>query len=118
MRSIGVLVFVRKKKRAWSGKWGVLAAALLFFVLSAVAAQPSADAAEAGKDAVLLQTPSSGAVIATDPETGTRVMQTPKPKKQESYQGPQTVIVTPEVHMDAPRGKRPSSGRGNGGDGR
>lgn len=45
---------------------------------------------------------STGIVIGKDPATGTRVMRTPEPKPQPEYQGPQTVIVAPEVYPGRP----------------
>lgn len=94
MRSIGVLDFVRKKKRVVC----IVRLAMPCFLAALVISFSSfAVAAEGGN--VVMQTPSSsGAVIGKNPETGARVMRTPEPKEQESYQGPQTVIVAPEVY--------------------
>jgi hypothetical protein len=101
MRSLGVLDFVRKKKRA-------IPAGL--FVLGFIFGAPfSGETAK--EENVVMQTPSSfGAAIGKDPDTGTRVMQMPEPEEQETYQGPQTVIVAPEVYPDGP-GHRPSKPR-------
>lgn len=106
MRSIGVLDFVRKKKRVFRR---VRLASPCLLAALVMSFSPFAVAAESGN--VVMQTPSSsGAVIGKDPETGTRVMRTPEPKEQESYQGPQTVIVAPEVYPDI-SGNRPSNNR-------
>ena len=101
--------FVRKKKRVIGAAFAGSLLLPCFFAMAIVFCFfSSGEAAEGGS--VTMQTPSasgSGAVIGTDPQTGTRVMQTPEPKEQETYQGPQTVIVTPEVYPDRPGGNRP-----------
>lgn len=64
----------------------------------------------AGGDNMTMRTPSSnpGARIGNDPVTGARVMSTPEPGERENYQGPQTIIVVPEIRPDHP-GNRPPS---------
>lgn len=64
----------------------------------------------AGGDNMAMRTPSSdsGARIGKDPVTGARVMRTPEPGERESRQGPQTIIVVPEIRPDHP-GNRPPS---------
>lgn len=56
-----------------------------------------------GQD-VTLSTRQGESVIAKDPATGDRVMRTPDPKPQEEYQGPQTIIVAPEVYPGGSHG--------------
>ncbi len=75
----------------------------LFAVLFCLTPPPAA----AGDGEVTLGTQSGQAAITTDPATGDRVMRTPEPRPQQEYQGPQTIIVAPEVYP----GGRPGAGQ-------
>ncbi|CAK7038209.1 MAG: hypothetical protein DELT_00662 [Desulfovibrio sp.] len=105
MRSIGVLDCVRKKKRRAGGMLPGCATLAFLTLSAALLFIPVAHAANGGS--VVMQTPSGGATIGKDAETGTRVMQTPEPKEQESYQGPQTIIVSPEVYPGGGGNRQP-----------
>lgn len=52
-------------------------------------------------------TRSGQAEITRDPATGDRVMATPDPKPEDQYQGPQTIIVAPEVYPNQSGGRPP-----------
>ena len=105
MRSIGVLNAMRKKKRAPGVRVTACAAAVLLALAVTVSVMVfPGPAAAAGT--TTMGTQGGGAVIARDPETGDRVMRTPEPQPQQEYQGPQTIIVSPEVYP----GGRPSDG--------
>lgn len=109
MRSIGFLHFMRKKKHA--ARFVFLRHFPLFLRMMTLAVvlmglfTTAYEASARGCEETMGTT--SGAVIATDPETGTRVMRTPEPRAQQEYQGPQTIIVAPEVYPGRP-GHRPS----------
>lgn len=110
MNSLGVLSGIRKGK-SWpdgrfrhNGRRLALGCALLSALFCC--AVPGAAAAE-GKDATL-STRQGESVIAKDPATGDRVMRTPDPKPQEEYQGPQTILVAPEVYPGGSYGSRGS----------
>lgn len=65
-------------------------------------------AAEAREDKQFGTRNSGSEVITTDPATGDRVVRTPEPEPQQEYQGPQTIIVSPEVYPGGrPGGDRP-----------
>lgn len=82
----------------------LLLAASLFF--------PFSSALAAGD--VTLSTRNSESGIVRDPATGNREITTPQARPQPEYQGPQTVIVAPEVYPGpgAHPGKRPGQGDG------
>ena len=118
MRSIGVLNGMRKKKPCHDGRFRpvggrfafgrVLLLALLCCAISGFAAAGPCSAQSGGKDETL-STRRGENVITRDPATGDRVMQTPDPKPQDEYQGPQTIIVAPEVYPGGPQ--RPGGSR-------
>ncbi|MCC8193546.1 MAG: hypothetical protein LIP28_02735 [Deltaproteobacteria bacterium] len=68
-----------------------------------------APAAVGAADATL-STRNNESVITRDPATGDTVMKTPDAKPEQGYDGPQTIIVSPEVYP----GGRPGPG-GSGG---
>ena len=106
MRSIGVLHGMRKGKHATrEGAFPrkVLLPAALLLALTALFCLPS-NVLAAGD--VSITTRNDESTISRDPATGDRVMKTPDAKPQPEYQGPQTVIVAPEVYPD----RRPGSG--------
>lgn len=107
MQIIGVLQSMRKKKHAetagsaafgaaplLAGLMAVLPVAALFASLAL--AFPST--AQAREDKQLGTRNGGNEAITRDQATGDRVMQTPDPAPQPEYQGPQTIIVSPEVY--------------------
>lgn len=117
MRSIGVLQGMRKKKHGETARGAGFTAASLqagfpvavsaaaLFVCLALAFPATAEAQEDKQ----MGTRNSGSEVFTkDPVTGDRVIQTPDPAPQQEYQGPQTIIVSPEVYPGGrPGGDRP-----------
>ena len=49
-------------------------------------------------DNVSLSTGNNSSIIERDPATGNRVMRTPEPAPPQEYQGPQTILVSPNVY--------------------
>ena len=105
MRSIGVLYFMRKKKRTarvslpvqFSVSFRIVASLFvaLFFLAAAGNAIAEKKSVHMGTFAVTEEP--SGDAITKDPATGTRLMRTTKPEPVPPLQGPQTIIVAPEV---------------------
>ena len=107
MRIIGVLDSGCKGKHASGGMKAFFTFCCLVFAFGVIAFQPpAATAAQKGNTTMATPGGDGGAVIGTDPATGSRVMKTPDPKPQEESQGPQTVIIAPEVYPDR-QGPRP-----------
>ena len=110
MRSIGVLKAIGKKKRMgcdFLPPHGPFAAMAGIFAVSAVLCFALPESA-LGADTTI-STRNNESVIERDPASGDRVMRTPDPKPQEDYQGPQTIIVAPEVYPGGyPGGHRPN----------
>lgn len=110
MRSIGVLRCGGKKKRGAGRGAPFRILACLAFILVLLCAFPAPGGA-AQEGSRTLGTQGSGAIIGTDPDTGAKVMKTPEPEPEEEYQGPQSVIVVPEIYPDRPASRpypRPS----------
>lgn len=121
MRSIGVLQGMRKKKHTETTRTAAFAAASLLahfrtpiqaatllasLLVMLTLCFPAISGAQEDKH---MGTRNSGSgVITRDPATGDRVIQTPDPVPQQDYQGPQTIIVSPEVYPGGrPGGDRP-----------
>ena len=92
MKSIGVLTPVRKNRRTLSVMY--LALCLFLFVLAVPGPVLAAIDVEIGTG--------RQATIGTDPATGDRVISTPPPVPQEQNQGPQTIIVAPQMDLRQP----------------
>lgn len=119
MRIIEVLRGMCKEKHAVRG--GALSrknipALAVFFLAASLLCLPAV--AFAGGN-VTMSTRDNESGITRDPATGDREMKTPEAKPQPEYQGPQTVIVAPEVYPDARSGHgvRPGPDRRPGRDG-
>ncbi len=103
MKSIGVLPALRKGKHKGPDGPSARAAVgsgLCVFALAVLCSVifPAAALAAGGIE----MGAGREATIGTDPATGDRVMGTPPPVPQQQDQGPQTVIVAPEVDLRRP----------------
>lgn len=109
MRSIGVLRAMCKKKHT-ARAFPAVPKGLSFLVfLLLVSAVPGASLTAWAREDKSITTRGNESVISRDSATGDRVMQTPDPKPQQEYEGPQTIIVTPEVYTGGLEGgQRPS----------
>ncbi|SBW09244.1 exported hypothetical protein [uncultured delta proteobacterium] len=119
MRSIGVLRGMRKEKHVAARSAFLrknIPPLAVFFLAAGLLCLPSI--AFAGDATMSTRNNESG--ITRDPATGDRGMQTPEAKPQPEYQGPQTVIVAPEIYPDgrSGHGVRPGPDRRPGQDGR
>ena len=104
MLSIVFLPRIGKEKRGWNSVLygSCFLAAMLFSVsfLSVWLGFPKGAVAAEGGGAVVFGTQNENkAVFGVDPATGMRVMRTPEPASQSEYQGPQTIVVVPEVRQ-------------------
>ena len=115
MRSIGVLGGIGKKKRmgcCFHLLYANAFASLRIFTVSAIFCLFLPGIA-VGADATL-STRNNESTIGREPASGNRVMSTPAPRPQEGVQGPQTIIVSPEIRMDGypgSEGNRPQRPR-------
>ena len=113
MRSIGILQGIRKEKHAERDGTPAFVAASLAAVFQAAAPVAVLLAsltlclpgiAEAREDKQLGTRNKDSEIITRDPATGDRIMRTPEPVPQPEYQGPQTIIVSPEVYPGGRQG--------------
>lgn len=106
MSSIDVLYGMCKGKRIVGSLWLPVRKALLLNAALLCWAVPGWAASAEPDGEARLGTRSGEAVITRDPESGSRIMRTPDPQPQPEYQGPQTIIVAPEVYPN----RRPGAG--------
>ncbi len=105
MRIIGFLKAICKKKRMdcdFHPPCAKIRAGIRILALAAVFCLPMPGLALGADQA--LSTRDNESTISRDPASGDRVMRTPDPKPQEDYQGPQTIIISPEVYPDRREG--------------
>ncbi len=104
MKSIDVLPALRKEKDMGlqgRAKPATLCTVLPRLMLAALFALAVVGTAPAAGGDIEMGTGRMGS-IGTDPDSGDRLMTTPSPVPQQQDQGPQTIIVSPEIDLQRP----------------